>query len=383
MADIKGLLGQRPNPEKLSSFVTPPYDVIKPGSPLEAHFEENPDSLFHITLGSDPVSTFEQFIANKILLPDTEPCFYVYEQSWSGNTRTGVLAAINVDDYAEHNIIRHEKTFDKKVQGRIALAQATGYSFEPIFFLTQSDIHPVLESVLQNYTPLYAFNPDFNGFSDLHQVATKIYRVPEASVEGQALKDETSKNPLYIADGHHRYHAALRNNQKQTLGYIVQNAQIQAYNRVVNGKVNFADIKDRLDLKPCAEFQTPPKHSFCIYSSEGPFLLDAKSIPEDVLGKLDCSILEKELYPHLGVTHDMIMDENCFDYYPEFEIPEMKKLVDEAKFDIALALHPVSVQELIDVADAGLKNPEIVMPEKSTFFSPKILSGLILFNHSA
>src|SRR5690606_21623248 len=125
-----------------------------------------------------------------------------------------------------------------------------------------------------------------------------------------------------------------------------------------------------------------PKHHVSLYTREGAFLLKAQDVPADVVGGLDCSILERELYPHLGVEHSMILKQEHFDYYPEWDLATMKALVDEGKYDLAVALHPVSIDELIAVADAGMNNPEIVMPEKSTFFAPKILSGIILYKHA-
>jgi uncharacterized protein (DUF1015 family) len=100
------------------------------------------------------------------------------------------------------------------------------------------------------------------------------------------------------------------------------------------------------------------------------------------VGRLDCSILEKELYPALGVDHSMILQKKHFDYYPESDLETMKALVDKGEYDLAVALCPVSIDELMAVANAGLKNSDIVMPEKSTFFAPKILSGLVLYKHA-
>ncbi|MBW3012539.1 DUF1015 family protein, partial [Candidatus Woesearchaeota archaeon] len=153
------------------------------------------------------------------------------------------------------------------------------------------------------------------------------------------------------------------------------------YNRVIKGFVKFSEIKKNLKLKQAKEFITPKKHEFSIYTKEGAYTLKAKNIPNDVIGKLDSSILEKELYPLLGLAHDMIMDQKYFDYYPQSDIDKMKQAVDSGRYDIAVALHPVSIQELMSVADAGLKDPDIVMPEKSTFFAPKILSGIIIYKH--
>jgi len=382
MANISGLKGLRPTPEAANQLVTPPYDVIKEGSPLEKLLSDNPKSFFHVTLGDSPAESLIALQKNGTLIPDDEPCFYIYEQTWKDGGRLGFFAAVEVSPYVEGNVIRHEKTFDEKVKGRQAVTRATGYTLEPIFLLTRSPIGATLESIRSSAKPLYEFSSDFGGYNDLHGIKTRVFRVPEASSEGSQLRAAIGKNPLYIADGHHRYHAALLGGQTHAMAYIVEDARILAYNRVINGAVPFAQIKSSLDLIPASEFVTPPKHQFCIYTKEGAFFLKAKNVPEDVVGRLDCSILEKELYPQLGVDHSMIMKKENFDYYPEWDLATMKSLVDKGEYDLAVALHPVSIEELMAVADAGLKNSEIVMPEKSTFFAPKILSGLILYKHS-
>ncbi|HLP42494.1 MAG TPA: DUF1015 family protein, partial [Fibrobacteria bacterium] len=201
------------------------------------------------------------------------------------------------------------------------------------------------------------------------------------SPEGAALKEAVARNPLYIADGHHRYHAALLNGQTHAMAYVVEQARILAYNRVINGTVKFKDAMAKLALRKVDGFRTPEKHVFALYSKEGAFVLPAKSVPSDVVGRLDCSILERELYPHLGVDHGMILQKKHFDYYPESDLATMQSLVDKGEYDLAVALAPVSIDELMAVADAGMKDSNIVMPEKSTFFAPKILSGLVLYKH--
>ncbi len=382
MAKIRGLQGLRPASETAAQLVTPPYDVIKDGSPLEKLLGANPLSFFHVTLGPTPAETLAEFQKEGALIPDTEPCLYVYEQTWKGGGRLGFFAAVEVSPYVEGQVIRHEKTFDEKVKGRIAVTRATGYTLEPIFLLTRSPIGLTLESVRRNEKVLYEFTSDFGGYNDLHGIKTRIFRVSEASTDGAALCQAVGENPLYIADGHHRYHAALLGGQTHAMAYIVEDARILAYNRVIRGSVPFSQIRKALNLTPVPEFTTPPKNHFCLYSKEGAFLLKAQNVPDDVVGGLDCSILERELYPQLGVVHSMILKKEHFDYYPEWDLATMKSLVDQGEYDVAVALHPVSIGELMAVADAGLKDSNVVMPEKSTFFAPKILSGLILYKHA-
>jgi uncharacterized protein (DUF1015 family) len=376
-----GLTGLRPDPARASDIASPPYDVIKPGTPLEKLLSEQASSLFHIILGGEPAAARDRIVADGVLVEDDEPAYYVYEQTWDGGQRTGVFAAAEVSPYDAKEIIRHEKTFDDKVKGRIAMRRATGLHIGPVFVLTRAPIAAALERAKQEAAPLYDFTSEFGGFSELEGIANKVWRVPEQSETGRAIQEALATQPLYIADGHHRYHASLLNEQTHFLCYVTEEAVIQAYNRVINGVRPFSEIAGELPLEPVESFRTPEKHAFCIYTKDGCWNLKAQHVPEDVVGRLDCAILERELYPKLGLTHDMIVDPNHFDYYSESALGEMKAAVDRGDYDMAVALHPVSLGELMAVADAGLEDPEIVMPEKSTFFQPKILSGLFLYRY--
>ncbi|MDX9872505.1 MAG: DUF1015 domain-containing protein [Clostridia bacterium] len=384
MSEVRGLTGLRPAPQAIDKITCPPYDVIKGGSPLEQTLRQEGRSLYHITLGDRPVETLSMLLDNGSLQREETPCFYVYEQTFSGHVRTGVLAAVPVSPYAEGKIIRHEKTFDDKVKGRLELRARTGYTFEPVFLLSKASLAEVLDAVKNSLVPVYAFTSDFAGHSELDGIYNRIFRVPEDSPAGQRLRELLKTSPFYIADGHHRYHASLLNGQTHFLAYICQadSVRIQAYNRVINGRIKFEEVQAALDLTKTDTFATPPKHSFALYTRTGSYLLAAKNIPADAVGRLDCSILEKELYPHLGLSHDLIMDTRYFDYYPEAEIQTMKEQVDAGAYDLVCALHPVSMEELFAVAEAGIADPGIVMPEKSTFFAPKILSGIIIYKHN-
>ena len=377
-----GLTGLRPDPARVKGIAAPPYDVIKPGTPLQKLLSEQPSSLYHITLGDDPAVARDRMVADGSLIEDGEPAYYVYEQIWDGGRRTGVFVAAEVSPYAEKQIIRHEKTFDDKVKGRLAVRRATGLHIGPVFVLTRAPIAAALEKAKQESAPIYDFTSEFGGFSELEGIENKVWRVPEESETGKAIQAALGTEPLYIADGHHRYHASLLNEQSHFLCYVTEEAVIQAYNRVVNGVRRFSEIAGELPLKPVDSFRTPPKHSFCIYTKDGCWDLEAQDVPDDVVGRLDCAILERELYPKLGLTHDMIVDPDHFDYYSESALDDMKAAVDRGDYDMAIALHPVSLEELMAVADAGLEDPEVVMPEKSTFFQPKILSGLFLHRYS-
>jgi uncharacterized protein (DUF1015 family) len=373
-----GLTGLRPDPSRAAQIASPPYDVIKPGTQLERLLQGRADSLFHIILGDRPAMARDRLLENGALIEDEEPAYYVYEQTWDGGQRTGALVAAAVSPYQDKQVIRHEKTFDDKVKGRIAMRKATGLHIGPVFVLTRAPIATILEKAKAETSPLYDFTSEFGGFSELEGIRNRVWRVAQDSETGAELQAALATEPLYIADGHHRYHASLLNGQSHFLCYVTEEAVIQAYNRVINGVRPFSEIASELPLRPVDAFRTPKKHSFCIYTKDGCWELDAQHVPDDVVGRLDCAILERELYPKLGLSHDMIVDPNHFDYYSESALDDMKAAVDRGDYDMAVALHPVSLEELMSVADAGLEDPEIVMPEKSTFFQPKILSGLFL-----
>lgn len=381
---LAGLTGFRPAAEFAVEFVTPPYDVIKPGSALEAQLKAKKDSLFHIILGENPAERLQKHLIDGVLVRDDEPCLYVTKQYYGEECRIGFFAAVEVSAYDQKKIIRHEKTFDDKVQGRLELARKTGCTFEPIFLLSKTDINGTLEKICEENAPVYDIKPKFDGGNDLDCVRTMVYRLPFESELAQVLVEVMDSHPLYIADGHHRYHAALLGGQRYCMAYITSDAVIHAYDRVINGVETFDSVKETFELQPIDSFITPDKHAFSIYHAGNAYLLDYKEshmTETDVVKRLDCSLLEKTLYPALGLEHSMVKDIKHFDYFPDFDLEKMKDLVDEGKYDIAVALHPVSVEELMAVADAGLADSEIVMPEKSTYFAPKILSGLIIIEN--
>ena len=380
MVEVAGLIGLRPSPKHVSQVTSPPYDVIKPGTPLEKTLRARPRSVFHVILGDKPEAALAELRTGGAFIEDEHPAYYVYEQRFGTETRTGIFVAAKVTPYEDRQVIRHEKTFDAKVRGRIALREATGFTFGPVFVLTKAPINAVLEAA-KTAKPIYEFESDFGGQTDLHGVRSRVWRIDEASELGGRIAATLAPHPLYIADGHHRYHAALRFGQTHFLSYVTDDARILAYDRVLKGRRSWSEVRERFEAEPVERFETPPKHHFTIYTREGCFRVPFARIPDDVVGRLDCAILERELYEPLGLTHDDIADPARFDYYPESAVDEMKAVVDRGDYDAAVALHPVSLEELIAVADAGLSHPDVVMPEKSTFFSPKILTGLFIYRH--
>lgn len=178
MVEVIGLTGIRPSRSRIAEFAAPPYDVVEKGSELEALLKER-NSAAAFTLESNPSrELFDKLIIlinNGTLEKDDEPCFYVYEQTYGNAMRRGVLAAAKVG-YSRGKIIDHEETDEAKVRGRLELARATGHSFGPVFTLTKSPIRPVLDEIAKHDAE-YDFISDFNGYSDLSGIHSRIFRV--------------------------------------------------------------------------------------------------------------------------------------------------------------------------------------------------------------
>lgn len=373
MANTYGLVGLRPAPQHVADFTSPPYDVAQMGVAMERLLSENPRSLYHLILALEPAQVLERMTQEGWLIPDEEPCYYVYEQSWGHQSRLGVLFAGEVSDYSQRQIIRHEKTFPGKVEKSILLKRQIRHDIGPVFLFTRAMITGVLRNCTSE-APLYAF-------TSRDGIRNRVWRVPESSGRGKAIQEALRTRPFYIADGHHRYQAALSGGLERFVAYATEHAHIEAYNRVIRGSISFDQIRAHLPLESVSTLVTPPKNAFCLYSAGRSYLLrNPHKIERDlgIVERLDCSVLEREFYPIIGLKPHMMKNPENLGYYPENAMAEMKLAVDRGDYDVAVALHPVSLDELIAVADAGLDNPGLVMPEKSTFFAPKVLSGLFL-----
>ncbi len=383
MPEVIGLRGLMPkDSETAKTVTTPPYDVIGHGTKLERFL--NSESLMRsIILVENSKENLEKLEQEKKLIEDNEPCFYIYEQKWKdqdgvSKERLGILLAAEVSDPGEGKIRVHEDTFPDKVNRRIELLNEIGYSTDPIFCIAESKLTDgKLKELTRVSEILFEFTSDFKGLSDLDGIKNTIFRVPQESEEGKFIQESLKDVPFYLADGHHRYWAVLESGQKYFFSYVTGNSQILAYNRLINGDKSFEDIMDLLIISDIDEFKIPSKKGqCCVYTKKGTYTMIFDDIENDAVGKLDSSLLKKILFPLLGLDEIKIKDEKYFHYLPETQLSEIKKLVDNGKYSMAIALHPVSFEELKEVSDANLR-----MPEKSTYFYPKVLTGLFLYRH--
>ncbi|MCX6776993.1 MAG: DUF1015 domain-containing protein [Candidatus Micrarchaeota archaeon] len=402
MPENKGLVGLRPVDEAAAEiFTAPPYDVITYGTPLQEVLSGR-ENIIHVHLRPpeegearypNAKKALDGFVAKGLLIRDDEPSYYVYRQSKksAGLDRIGVLLACRVYDYKDGKVIRHEKTFDDKVVDRRKLFEATGYQLEVVFSVVEDRERKLMEALTEvsKAKPLYSFMSSFGGASDMEKVRNDVWKVPESSGMGKRIKQLIESENAYIADGHHRYHCALLMGCSHVQMYISPSgsAKIQPYDRVV-GSLSEEDVealpakvKEKFEVAEHGKLEVPEKHNIIFYFKDRILTFKARpgflnGLGDDPVAKLDCSILKSHIFSSLPQGAKM-------GYFPGSEtgFAHMKKLVDSGEYQFAVSLAPVEFSELKAVADKGIANPEIVMPQKSTYFWPKILSGLFLYKY--
>ena len=410
MAKVKPFKGIRPPKEMVTEVASRPYDVLN-SEEARREAEGNPKSLYHIikpeinfepgTDEHDPrvyqcaADTFEAFKKNGWLVQDDKEHYYVYAQTMDGRTQYGLVVAANVDDYMEGRIKKHELTRRDKEEDRMKHVRINNANVEPVFFAFPDNA--VLQDIITRVTagePEYDFTaPD--GFGHHFWVIDD-----DATIK--AITDEFANIPyLYIADGHHRTAAAAlvgaekaRNNPHHTgdeeynyflaVAFPASHLNIIDYNRVVkdlNG-LTPEELLNRLtehftvDDKGTAEYRPTSLHNFSLYLGGHWYSLTAKPgtyNDNDPIGVLDVTISsDLILRDILGIT-DLRSDKRI-DFVGGIRgLGELKRRVDSGEMALALALYPVSMKQLMDIADTGN-----IMPPKTTWFEPKLRSGLVI-----
>jgi uncharacterized protein (DUF1015 family) len=407
MAFIKPFKALRPQPKWAATVAAPPYDVMDSveakkmaqGNPLSflhvSHAEI--DLPAHISIYDEKVyqkaaENFQQLISDKILLQDDTENLYVYSLTMNGRTQTGLVACCSVEEYQQDIIKKHELTRPEKEEDRIRHMQHLNAQTGPIF-LTYRD-NESISKVIAHYTsqpPLYDFAADDNV---VHRVWI-IQDVPAIRTLVQLFSQ--SVRYLYIADGHHRAAAAVKTGLRRKLenphhtGYENYNyflsvlfpssqVAIMDYNRVVkdlNGnslETFFYRIQEHFDI--AAEqrpFSPPQPHQFGMYVDGKWFKLTAHPaiVGTDPISMLDVTILQHFLLePILGIT-DPRTDKRI-DFVGGIRgLQELEKRVDSGERSVAFSLHPITMEQLMNIADS-----QQVMPPKSTWFEPKLRDGL-------
>ncbi len=410
MAKVKPFKGIRPPKELVTEVASRPYDVLN-SEEARAEAEGNPRSLYHIIKpeidfapGTDEhspevyakaVENFKAFRENGWLVQDDKEHYYIYAQTMDGRTQYGIVVAANVDDYMEGRIKKHELTRRDKEEDRMKHVRINNANIEPVFFAFPDN--EVLEKIIKEVTDgkaEYDFTaPD--GFGH------HFWVVEDADTISR-ITEEFAKIPyLYIADGHHRSAAAaLVGNEKArqnpahrgdeeynyflAVAFPASHLKIIDYNRVVrdlNG-LSPAEFLERIEknfviVDKGTEVYTPEAlHNFALYLEGRWYSLTARPgtyNDNDPIGVLDVTISsDLILRDIIGIT-DLRSDKRI-DFVGGIRgLEELKRRVDSGEMAFALALYPVSMKQLMDIADTGN-----IMPPKTTWFEPKLRSGLVI-----
>ncbi len=409
MATVKPFRGIRPPRELVTEVASRPYDVLN-SEEARAEAEGNPRSLYHIikpeidfepgTDEHDPkvydkaVANFKAFRQNGWLVQDDTDHYYIYAQTMDGRTQYGIVVAAAVADYMEGRIKKHELTRRDKEEDRMKHVRVNNANVEPVFFAfpDNADLEEVIRSVTAN-EPEYDFvAPD--GFGHTFWVVDDKYN--------ERITAAFAAIPyLYIADGHHRSAAAAlvgdekaRQNPNHrgdeeynyflAVAFPASHLKIIDYNRVVrdlNG-LSPAEFLERIEDKFVIEdkgeeiYHPAALHNFALYLEGRWYSLTARPgtyNDSDPIGVLDVTISsDLILRDIIGIT-DLRSDKRI-DFVGGIRgLEELKRRVDSGEMAFALALYPVSMEQLMNIADTGN-----IMPPKTTWFEPKLRSGLVI-----
>lgn len=408
MANVRPFRCIRPNREAASRVAALPYDVydrrearqVTKANPLsflnidraETQFAEEA-APYAPEVYEKAKEMLERFQDEGILVSDEAECYYLYELTMDGRAQTGIVACASIDDYVSGVIAKHENTREDKEQDRIRHVDVTDAHTGPIFLAYRSDekLGELVESAKRE-KPLYDFVSD-DGISH------RVWRIADAADIGR-IRERFEKIPrLYIADGHHRAASAVKVGLKRRgenpdhtgeepfnyfLSVLFPDDQlaIMPYNRVVKSLNGYdrdgfmEQVRMRFTVEPLGEQGCQPerRHQIGMYLDGEWYRLTVRQefITDDPVKGLDVSILQDILLaPVLGIA-DPRTDERIQFVGGIRGLSELKRLVDGGAA-VAFSMYPTSIGELFSVADAGL-----LMPPKSTWFEPKLRSGLFI-----
>ena len=403
MADIKAFKGFRPAKEYANRVASPPYDVLSEEE-ARAIFEENPHSFLQVIRSEVSLSknvnpyskevyeqakrNFNRLVEDGILIQDSSPCFYIYKQKMGLHQQSGIVAISSVQDYFKDIIKKHEFTRPEKEKDRTTHMKVTGIHSGPVFLT-----YPEVSSIDNMVKEICKGEPDYD-FVLEDGIGHSLWVVrDEAIIEEIQFQFKENVPFTYIADGHHRA-ASSANIGRDTFGaenpgyfltviFPANQLKIIDYNRVVkdlNGldeKRFFKIISSNFEIEdspiPCKPRHL---HEFGMYVNNKWFKLIAKEgsfDSGDPVRKLDASILQENILSKVFGIKDPRTDDRI-DFVGGIRgIDELERRVDSGEMRVAFSLFPVSIQQLIDIANSGK-----VMPPKSTWFEPKLRSGMVV-----
>jgi uncharacterized protein (DUF1015 family) len=412
MAIVKPFRGLRPPQEIVSELACLPYDVMN-SEEAARMAAGKPSSLLHITRseidlpeGTDvhsdevynkAVENFRKWQKNGWLVQDKEPMYYIYAQTMEGRTQYGIVGCASVDDYLNDRIKKHELTRPDKEQDRMIHVRVNDANIEPVFFTypAVSEIDEIVKNIVDHHEPEYNFVAE-DGFGH------HFWVIGDGDTNRRIEHLFATKVPFtYVADGHHRTAAAAlvgkekRDNNPNHTGneeynfflavhFPANQLRIIDYNRTVkdlNGlssKEFIAQLGKGFDIeeKGADIFKPGKLHEFSMYLEGKWYSLNAKPgtyNDSDPIGILDVTILSEQVLSPILDIQDLRRSKRI-DFIGGIRgLAELKRRVDSGEMKVAFALYPVSMDQLITIADTGN-----IMPPKTTWFEPKLRSGLVI-----
>ena len=411
MATVKPFKGIRPPKELVEKVESRPYDVLN-SDEARAEAGTNEMSLYHIikpeinfepgTSEYDPrvyasaAEQFQKFQDKGWLVQDEKEHYYIYAQTMNGKTQYGLVVGAYVEDYMTGVIKKHELTRRDKEEDRMKHVRVNNANIEPVFFAYPDD--KVLDDLVARYAatePVYDFIAPIDGFRHQFWIISDDQDIATVTAEFDKMPS------LYIADGHHRSAAAAlvgaekakqnpNHTGKEEYNYFMavcfpaNQLTILDYNRVItdlNGLTSEEFLTKLADnfivkLKGADEYKPQELHEFSLYLDSQWYSLKAKPGTfdnSDPIGVLDVDISSRLILDEILDIKDL-RSSNRIDFVGGLRgLKELKRRVDSGEMRLALALYPVSMKQIMDIADSGK-----IMPPKATWFEPKLRSGLII-----
>lgn len=412
MSVVRPFKAVRPTAPLADRVAALPYDVMNSQEAREM-VAGNPYSFLHVDkaeIDLDPAidlydtrvyekarDNLNQMIAGGVFMQDEKPCLYIYKQVMNGRSQTGIVGCTSIDDYRNNIIRKHELTRADKEQDRINHVDYCDANTGPIFltYRAKAAIDELVNGVMESKAPVYDFVSD-DGISHT------VWVIDEEALVEKICTEFAGVENLYIADGHHRSASAVRVGLKRReqnpdwdgseefnyfLSVIFPDDQlyIMDYNRIVkdlNGytqarflaavgeKFHITTYEGEGTLKPAK------KHTYGMYLDGSWYLLEAKEGSYDAadpVARLDVSILQENLLaPILGIG-DPRTDKRI-DFVGGIRgLQSLADRVDSGEMAVAFSMYPTTMEDLMDIADAGA-----IMPPKSTWFEPKLRSGIFI-----
>ena len=412
MAVVRAFRAVRPAPALASKVAALPYDVMN-SNEARRMVEGNPYSFLHVDkaeIDLDPsIDLYDKRVYEKardnlngmitdgVYIQDEKPCLYVYKQVMNGRAQIGIVACASIDDYMNNIIKKHELTRADKEQDRINHVDYCDANTGPIFltYRAKKSINDLVGGVMAAKAPVYDFVSE-DGIGHTVWVIEDDKTIETITAEFAAI------DYLYIADGHHRCASAARvgkMRREANPGYTGQeefnfflcvifpdeDLYVMDYNRIVkdlngNDKESFLEkVSEKFTITPydaAGVLKPEKKHTYGMYLDGKWMLLEAKEgtyDPADPVGQLDVSILQNNLlHPILGIG-DPRTDKRI-DFVGGIRgLKFLSDAVDSGEMAVAFSMFPTTMDDLMDIADAGA-----IMPPKSTWFEPKLRSGIFI-----